>query len=338
MKKNKNIIYVCLIALGVVALGAILLLTLGQKKDWSPEVRGSHVLEISYENMENEYVAEKFTDFSSFSESEWADYYFISQAQAKDERYSKEYFEKSDLIVVKFNMAEKGIDFTVTDVVFEEDVCSISVLPVKRISKIKEQPTTYCCFVETKTDISAFNDIELNFREAVVHESQTFSYITGNNEYYTFEGQTEPTAFVIDSKNGIEQFFEHDGVLSKQSLIYVQLKKYSDEVFAEYSLMLVRLPSSDFEQLAVYYEGNTLRIVGTYSNHYLYKKEKETKHHKLVALLIPKDLSIDTASRTVYYEYEDNLAEKIKHSEFSLEEPSNLASNLKKYSFVNEND
>lgn len=334
MKKNKNIIYVCLIALGVVALGAILLLTLGQKKDWSPEVRGSHVLEISYENMENEYVAEKFADFSAFSKSKWADYNFISQAKAKDERYSKEYFKNSDLIVIKFNMSEKGIAFTVTDVSVKDNVCTVELLPVKRISKLEKKQTTYCCFVETKTDISAF-EVKLSFRESVSHESQEFSYITENNEYYTFEGQTEPTAFVIDSKNGIEQFFEHDGVLSKQSLIYVQLKKYSDEVFAEYSLMLVRLPSSDFEQLAVYYEGNTLRIVGTYSNHYLYKKEKETKHHKLVALLIPKDLSIDTASRTVYYEYEDNLAEKIKHSEFSLEEPSNLASNLKKYSFVN---
>ena len=336
MKKNKNIIYVCLIALGVVALGAILLLTLGQKKDWSPAVWGRHVLEISYENIENEYVAEKFTDFSSFSESEWADYYFISRAQAKDERYSKEYFEKSDLIVVKFNMAEKGIDFTVTDVVFEEDVCSISVLPVKRISKIKEQPTTYCCFVETKTDISAFNDIELNFREAVVHESQTFSYITDNNEFYTFEGQAEPVLFVIDGKNGIDGFFENDGILNKQSYIYAQLNRYSEEVFQEYSLMLVRLPSSDFEQSAVYYKDNTLYIVGTYSNHYLYKKE--TRFHKLVALLIPKDLTVNEIFRTVYYEYEDDLTEKIKRKGFSIEEQTKLADNLVKYSLVNEND
>ena len=334
MRNSRVLKYISLFLFCIFALGMVFALTSCQS-EWIPEVQGSQVLEIPYESIEDEFTVEKYVDFSSFSKSPWASYNFIAQEQAKNERYSKEYFKKSDLIVVKFNMSEKGIDFTITDMIVEDNVCTINLLPVKRIAKIKEQQTTYCCFVETTKDISSL-DIELNIQENIVHESQAFSYITDNNEFYTFKDETEPVLFVIDSSNGIGQFFENDGVLSKQSYIFAQLSRYSEEVFSEYSLMLVRLPSSDFEQLAVYYEDNVLHIVGTHSNHYLY--EKETKHHKLVALLIPKDLNIDMVSRTVYYEYEDNLTEKISHCKFSLEEQLNLASNLKKYSFVNEND
>ncbi len=335
MKNCRVAKYISLFIFCIFALGGLVFVLTSCQSEWTPEVQGSQVLEMPYESIEDEFIVEKYTDFSSFSKSQWASYNFISQEQAKNERYSKEYFKSSDLIVVKFNMPEKGIDFTVTDLMVEGDVCTINLLPIKSIAAIKEQQTTYCCFVETTKDISTF-DVRLNFQEDIVHESQAFSYITDNNEFYTFENQAEPVLFVIDSANGIDQFFENDGVLSKQSYIFAKLSRYSDEVFTEYSLMLVRLPSSDFEQLAVYYEDNVLRIVGTYSNHYLY--EKETKHHKLVALLIPKDLSIDTVSRTIYYEYEDDLTEKINHNEFSFKEQLDLADNLKKYSFVNGND
>ena len=334
MKKNIIVKYVSLFLLCIFALVMMFALTSCQSK-WTPEVQGSQVLEMPYESIDDDFMVEKYVDFSSFSKSKWASYNFISQEQAKNERYSKEYFKKSDLIIVKFNMAEKGIDFTVTDVVVEGNICTVELLPVKHIAKVSEQQTTYCCFVETTIDISTL-DIKLKIQENIVHESKAFSYISDTNKFYTFDNQTEPVLFVIDGKEGIEQFFDNDGVLSKQSYIFAQLSRYSAETFSESSLMLVRLPSSDFEQLAVYYEGNTLHIVGAYSNHYLYKKE--TKHHKLVALLIPKDLNINMVSRTIYYEYEDNLTEKINHSEFSLEEQLDLASNLKKYSFVNKND
>ncbi len=326
--------YITLLSLCIVTLTMVLAFTSCQSK-WKPEIQGSQVLEIPYEDMEDAFLAEKYADFSSFSKSQWANYHFISQAQAKDERYSKEYFKSSDLIVIKFNRAEKGIDFTVIDMTIENNVCTVDLLPVKRVAKLEEQQTTYCCFVETETDVSSL-DIKLNFQEDVVHESQSFSYITDNNEFYTFEGQTEPLLFVIDSVDGINQFFAYDEALSNQSYIYTHLVRYSQEAFANYSLMLVRVPSSDFEQLAVYYDNDVLHIVGTYSNHYLY--EKETKHHKLVALLIPKDLKIDKVSRTVYYEYEDNLAHKAVYDDFVFEEQSELASGLIAYSFTSKND
>ncbi len=335
MKKSKSTLYICLIALCVVVVAVVLIVTLSKKTDWTPYVQGSHVTEMPYEEIDSEYTVEKFADFNSFSKSQWADYNFISQAKAKDERYSDKFFKDRDLIIIKFNKPEKGVKFTVTDLSVNGNVCTATLLPVKRVAEVKSERTTYCCFVETTVDVSAL-EVKLSFLDEVLHDSQSFSYTSADNTLYTFENQTEPVVFIADNRAGIDQFFENDGVLSKQSLVYASLRLYKDEVFNESSLALIRLPSSDVENLAVYYKGNTLYIVGTHSNHYLF--ENETKHHKLVALLVPKDFGVKEIVRTTYYEYEDGLTTKYERSAFALSKTDKLADNLDKYTFVKEND
>lgn len=306
-----------------------------KKKISIPSVQGSNVAEITYEEIVDDYTVETFSDFSKFSNSQWANYSFNSHELAKNERYSKEYFKNFDLITIKFNMPEKGIDFTIIDVSITDNLCTVVLLPCKKISEIIEEPTTYCCFVETSVDVSNLQ-VELRFEETVLHDSRSFSYITSNNEFYVFENRVEPTVFVVNDKNGIEEFIEYDEILNKQSYIYRILRNCNEEIFEQYSLMLLRVFSSDFENLAVFLDNNELNIVGTYSNHYLF--EREIQHHKLVALLIPKDTNITEISRTVYYEYEDNLKVKSTFNIFSLSEQSNISENVIRFSFVKDYD
>lgn len=335
--KNKN--FVKLIRFFVVSIFLIIFIvclsSCKKNYEWIPSVQGSNVSEIPFEEIGDSHIVEKFANYSSFSKSKFANYYFCSQAKAKEERYSKEFFKNFDLITIKFNMPEKGIDFTVIDVCIVDNICTVVLLPVKRIAKITQQTTTYCCFVETAVDVSELR-VELKFEETILHESQSFSYITSSNEFYSFEDKLKPRIFVINNKNGIEQFIEYDEVLSKQTYVYGQLSRYNDDVFESYSLMLVRLFSSDFENLAVSFDDDKLNIVGTYSNHYLF--ENEMPHHKLVVLLVPKEIKINEISRTVYFEYEDNLETKSTVDKFLYSEQSDIAENVIMYSFMHEND
>lgn len=335
MKNEKLVKFVGFFILPFLFAVMVFGLTSCKENIWKPSVQGSHVLELAYEEIGDEYIVEKFSNFSQFSKSSWAEYYFSPQAIAKEERYSKEYFKNSDLITIKFNMPESGIEFTVIDVVITNNICTVVLLPVKKISTVTEQPTTYCCFVETSADVSKLQ-IELKLEETVLHESQAFSYITNSNEHYIFENKVTPTVFVINDKNGVDQFIEYDEVLSKQSYVYVSLRNYNDNIFEQYSLVLVRLFSSDFEEVAVYCDGNKLNIVGTYSNHYKY--ENATPHHKLVALLVDKNTNINEISRTIYYEYEDNLDVKSTSNNFSISEQSNIAENVTMHSFTHDYD
>lgn len=332
MKTEKILRYICFFILSVFIIFSF---TSCNEDKWIPHVQGSNVSEIPFEIINDDYSVEKYTNYSMFLKSDWANFYFSTHAKAKDERYSKKFFKNSDLITIKFNKPEKGIKFTVTEVNISGNNCTVTLLPIKRIATTVKQDTTYCCFIETSHDVSGLN-VELKFEETVLHESQTFSYITRNNEYHTFENRIEPMIFVINGKNGIEQFVEYDEIINKQSYIYRLLSNYSEDVFNDYSLLLVRLFSSDFENLAVNFKDDKLNIVGVYSNHYLF--EKETPHHKLVALLIPKNLTINEISRTVYYEYEDNLEMKCTLNKFSPSGQSDINENVIMYSFTQNYD
>ncbi len=324
VKRIDVVLVVLLIAItAVFALGAC-----DKENEWIPQVQGSYVVELAYEEIADSYSIEKYCDYAAFSKSNLADYNFISQKTAKEERYSSVFFETRDLIAIKFNNAEKNIDFTVANVKFDSNLCTVSLLPVKRVAKITEQPTTYGCFVETQTDISEFK-VEVVMLDAIVHESQQFSYITDNNEYYLFEDQPNPVVFKIDSKAGILAFFQNDGVLSEQSYVYLNLNMYGEEVFEQYALMLIRLPSSDFENCVATATNDAVKITIIRSNHYLYSNE--TKHSKLIALLVPKDLKLDSITQEIYFEFEDDLSTHYVKHEYVVSETTALGDLLVKY-------
>lgn len=261
-----------------------------------PQVQGSHVTEMDYEAFDEEYKVEKYTDYKSFSKSVWADYEFVSGKKATQERYSREYFEKSDLAIVKFNKPQSGIKYYVTDAAFTEDACRVELVGTKRLAAIRDKTATYCCFLETENDVENCS-FALTIKEEIEHESQSFSYITMENEHYLFPDKTEPEIFRIEAKEGLHQFVENDPVLTEQSYSMLFLSQYKEEFYRDHSLLLVRLPASDFESWVVCKNGNAMRLVGFRSNHYLYPTE--TKFHILLAIAVDKEFDAQTLTIVV---------------------------------------
>lgn len=295
---------------------------------WIPEVQGTHVMEMPYEDIDGDYSVEKYADFKSFKKSELADYNFISQRVAKEERYSEEFFKTRDLAAIKFNKPENGIDYTVIDASVENNICTVKLLPIR--SRTEDGETTYCCFLETEKDISDW-DIRLAFEEDVVHESQCLYYIDKHDRPYLYD-ETAPVIFRISSYAGIADFIEYDEIVEKDSYISASLRLgYPEEKFNEYDLLLIRVPSSDLEECAAYINNDTAEIVCVKTNHYMFGWEKDHELSNLIAVLVPKDLKLGCAARTNYTEYEDNADNQAVRSEYTIDNTTAITENLTRY-------
>lgn len=321
------------IILSVLILSVLSLCIAGCNNDssdnpWIPEVQGTHVMEMPYEDIDGDYSVEKYADFKSFKKSELADYNFINQRVAKEERYSKEFFKTRDLAVIKFNKLENGIEYTVIDASVENNICTVKLLPI--ISRIEDGETTYCCFLETEMDISDW-DIRLAFEEEVVHESQCLYYIDKHSRPYLYD-ETAPVIFRISSYAGIADFIEYDEIVEKDSFISASLRLgYPEENFNEYDLLLIRVPSSDLEGCAAYINNDTAEIVCVKTNHYMFGWEKDQASSKLIAFLVPKDFKLGGAVRTNYTEYEDNADNQPVRSEYTLDSTTAITEYLMRY-------
>lgn len=321
--------------LSFVLIVAICLCFVGCSGDnsWIPEVQGSHVIEMPYEDIKGEYVVEKYTDFKTFKKSKLADYNFIRQRVAKEERYSSEFFKTRDLAVIKFNKPEKGIEYTVVSADFSENNCCVNLLPVKRAAFVETQDTTYCCFLETEKDLTNIN-LKLEFSTEIIHESTKLNYVSPKtNTFYLFENEVTPVVFKIDSTAGIERFIKDDEIMDERSGIARNLLMYSNEVFDQLSMLLIRVPSSDLENCMAYIDSNTIEIAGIRSNHYLYGWEKEQEFSALIALLVPKDFTPNSIVRTNYNEYEDNIDTKSVRSEYTLDNAAAVTDSLTRFDF-----
>lgn len=300
---------------------------------WVPEVQGSHVSEMLYEDFDGEYVVEKYTDFKSFKKSELADYNFIQQRVAKEERYSADFFKTHDLAVIKFNKPEKGIEYTVIGADFSGNECCVTLLPVKRAAYVETQDTTYYCFLETEKDLTNFN-LKLEFSTEIIHESTKLEYISAEtNLPYLFENETTSVMFKIDSIAGIKEFIEKDEVLDEYNFVSSSLLMYSDEVFSKSSLLLIRVPSSYLEGCSAYINNDVIEIVGIKSNHYLYGWEKDQEFSALIVVLVPKDFTPSGIVRTNYTEYEDNINNQAVRSEYALSNTTAVTDSLTRYDF-----
>ena len=329
MKKKIAIIAIIVVFISSVVWSVIFFTK--SDDDWTPAIQGSQVIELEYEELDDGYHVEMYTDFSSFKKSAIAKYNFISQKQAYEERYSKTFFDTKNLMVIKFNRKEKSLDFTVADVKTEGNDCIVNLVLLKSLSEISQTETTYGCFIETERDFSDYS-VKVTVAE-IEHDSQEFPYITLDNKYYEFKGEELPTVYKITNKQGIADYFEHDTVLGTWSYIYKTLDMYSEETFVNSSLILIRIPSSDFEKCGAYIDGEDINIVGTKSNHYYI--EKETKYHKLIAVLVPKDWECNHINREIYSEYEDNLIEKYQRSEYTISSATDLSDKLICYKYEN---
>lgn len=320
------------IILSILIMSALSLCFTGCKSDsndnpWIPEVQGSHVMKMPYEDIDGDYSVEKYTDFKSFKRSELADYNFISQRVAKEERYSEEFFKTRDIAVIKFNKPENGIEYTVINADVNGNDCCVSLLPIKDTTLVETQDTTYYCFLETEKDISDW-DIRLAFEEEVVHESQCLYYIDKHDRPYLYD-ETAPVIFRISSYAGIAEFIEYDEVIEKESYISVGLRLgYPEEIFNEYDLLLIRVPSSELEECAAYIGNDTAEIVCVKSNHYMFGWEKDHELSNLIAFLVPKGLRLGGATWTNYTEYEDNADNQPVRSEFALDNTTAITENL----------
>lgn len=300
---------------------------------WIPEVQGSHVSEMPYEQIDSDFTVDKYTDFNSFKRSNLANYNFIKQRVAKEERYSAEFFKTRDLAVIKFNKPEKGIEYTVVSANISGNECSVNLLPVKRVTTVGSQDATYYCFLETEKDLTDLS-LKLEFSPEVIHESAKLEYISPEtNSPYLFKSEVTPVMFKIDSVAGIKEFIEKDEVLDQYNYVSSNLLMYSDEVFNKSSLLLIRVPSSNLENCTAYIDGDMIEIVGIKSNHYRYGWEKDQEFSALIALIVPKDFTPNSIARTNYTEYEDNINNQAVRSEYSLTSTTAVTDSLTRCDF-----
>lgn len=327
MRKVKLLAFVMMIVVTLCFTGC------NKENPWIPEVQGSHVSVMPYEDIDGEFTVEKYTDFKSFKKSELANHNFIKQKVAKEERYSSEFFKTHDLAVIKFNKPEKGIKYTVVSADTNGNECCITLLPVKRLATIEAQDTTYYCFFETEEDLTNLN-FKLEFSPEILHESEKLEYISPKTDLpYLFEDETTPVIFKIDSVAGVKEFIEKDEVIDQYNFISSSLLMYSDEVFSKSSLLLVRVPSSFLESCHAYTNNDMIEVVDIKSNHYRYSWEKDQEFSALIALLVPKDFAPNSIVRTNYNEYEDNIDTKSVRREYTLDNAATVTDSLTRFDF-----
>lgn len=304
----------------------------GKENPWIPQVQGSCVRMLEPDRViDGEYVVEKYADFKSFKKSELANYNFISAKPAKEERYSEEFFKTRDLVAVMFSRPDDGTDYTVTDVSGKGNVRVITLLPiVRRVeSELDSEPVTgtFCCFLETEYDVSDWN-VRLEFEDRVEYESFAFSYIDKYNRSYIFPDEDAPVIFRIGAKAGTEEFIENDPILEPYNYIRLFLHRYPEERFDESDMLLIRVPSSDLETCAVCRNGDSIEIVGVWTNHYMYSRKKEVKMSQLIMLWVPKGFDPENVVWTRYNEYEDGGENGARRRALSPAGYENITDNL----------
>ena len=331
MSKKKIGLIFAIFAVLIAAAAVLISLPKSKENKWLPEVQGSHVEEMPYEDIVGDYSVEKYSDFKSFKRSELANYEFVGErAPSKEGRYSKEFFKTRDLAVIKFNKPEKGIKYTVINADVSGNDCCVSLLPVKDTMQVETQDTTYYCFLETEKNISDW-DIQLAFEEEVVHETQCLYYTDKHDRPYLYD-ETAPVIFRISSNDGIADFIEYDEVIEKDNFISFSLRYgYPQEKFNEYDLLLIRVSSSYLEDCAAFINNDTAEIVCVKTNHYMFGWEKDQKSSNLIAVLVPKDFKLGGAARTNYTEYEDNADNQPVRGEYTINKTTAITENLTRY-------
>lgn len=303
-----------------------------KENPWIPRVQGSCVRKLNLDRViDGEYVVEKYADFKSFKRSELANYNFISAKPAKEERYSEEFFRTRDLVAVMFRRPDDGTNYTVTDVSGEGNDRVITLLPMAHRDEgdLESEPVmvTYCCFLETEYDVSDWN-VRLEFEDRVEYEGFAFSYLDKYNRPYIFPDEDAPVIFRINAKAGTEEFIENDPILEPYDRIRLVLHRYPEEEFDESDLLLIRVPSSELETCAVCRNGDSIGIVGVWTNHYMYSRKKYAEHSKLIMLFVPKGFVPENVVWTRYNEYEDGGENGARRRVFSPTGFENITDNL----------
>lgn len=334
-KKSKIVIIsavVAVLVLTAVTL-AVVFLTGKEENKWIPAVQGSHVDEIEYEDLES-MQAFAYDDFKTFEKSAFADMYIIQQRPAKEERYSEEYFAENNLVIIKFNFEYKGAEFYVKDIAFKAGSLNVvTLIGMVDQSQDVKQESTYCCYLETAKEVTGVTyGLEIMQIDYVGFEQMMIG--KDNLPIVPQEGAI-PAAYKIDAVAGIAEFAACDGTLSEVNVIMTYLNnKYDDEFFANESLLLVKVPSSDFiTNYASTDEYGKLTVTSVRSNHYKYLKE--TKYYSLIILSVAKDFSLTQTQRIIYNEYEDDLPSVASDSEYAVAEDfQNSTDNLSVYVFT----
>lgn len=310
----------------------------GCKKEnlWIPDVQGSHVSEMPHEDIDGDYSVEKYTDFKSFKKSALANYNFIKQRVAKEERYSAEFFKTRDLAAIKFNYPKSGIEFTVADVAQQGSECVVKLLPMPDYyDEVEDQETTYYCFIETQSDISDKN-FRLEFLDEVIRENlnHSLTYITEDNLSYVFD-EDAPVAFRLSSPDAVMEFIEYDEIFTEYSYVRVLLTSILDGCGDDKELLLVRIPSSSFENLVGSIDGGAVKLTGAITNHYVFAWEKGGYWSMLVPFYVPKGFVPESIERAQYNEYEDEFTpeQKFIGNSYTLEKTTEITDNLTRFDF-----
>lgn len=295
----------------------VVLLTRDSENKWIPPVQGSHVDETEFENLEGIEVL-AFDDFKTFEKSSFSDTYIIPQKPVKEERYSEAYFEKNNLVVIKFNFEYKGVDFYVKEITSQDETFyTVTLLGMVDEQNDEKEESTYCCYVETAQEVTGVT-YGLIIAQINYIGSEYMMIGEDNLPSEPQEGAM-PVAYKIDAVEGIAEFAAHDGTLSNKNVILSLLNgKYGEEFFSSQSLLAIKVPSSDFiSNYAKIDEDNQVIITAISSNHYKYLTE--TEYYLLIIIPIDKDFSMAKMKRCIYNEYEDDLPSVASNIEYSLE-------------------
>lgn len=324
-----------LLALVLMVVMSLCFAGCNKENPWIPEVQGSHVREMPHEDISGDYSVEKYTDFRSFKKSALANYNFIKQRVAKEERYTAEFFKTRDLAVIKFNYPKSGIAFTVADVVDEGSSSVVKLLPMPNyVHDVEEQETTYYCFIETQNDILDKN-YRLEFIEEQIREDLNQSmYGTEDEMFYVFD-EDAPVAFRLSSPDAVMEFIEYDEILTEYNIVRIALTSIFNGCEDDKEVLLVRTASSSFENLVGSIDGGAVKLTGAKTNHYRIGWEKGGDVSVLVTFLVPKGFVPESIERTQYNEYEDEFTpeQKLIRNSYTLEKTTEITDNLTRFDF-----
>lgn len=325
-----------LLALVMIVVISLCFAGCNKENPWIPKVQGSHVSEMPHEDIGGEFAVEKYTDFKSFKKSALANYNFIKQRVAKEERYTAEFFKTRDLAVIRFNYPKSEMKFTVADIAEDGSECVVKLLPMPSVNGEPEAlETTYYCFIETQNDISDKN-FRLEFLDEPIRENLGYgmTYGTEDNLPYVFD-EDAPVAFRLSSPDAVMEFIEHDEIFTEYNYVRIRLTSLLDNCGDDKELLLVRIPSTDFENLAGSLDGSTVRFTGAISNHYIFAWEKGGYWSMLVPFYVPKGYVPESIERAQYFEYEDGFtdADKFTGNYYTLDKTTEITDNLTRFDF-----
>ncbi len=341
MSRTKKIVIAAAAVVLIAALTLTLCLTLLRKPEYVRDMsevasRGSFVMEVEGQKDKlpdsnqtyvfktyEEFVQNPIAELITYSEYKTIDGENIRfDYKAKNERYNRDYFEQSELMVAFFEATINAHRFIVKDVQIEGNTCTVEVygeMPTGSWGLQEERDVLYACFLE-----KAEWDSNLT---AAVEVGEIFVSESVPNHYYadltTFVDLPDHGihAYLIENLEQLNQFVEDNPHMTEgDPLAFSFEMKYTEAFFSEHALLIVEVPGDYYANILV--EDHILTGVSLYSDHYYLHDSVETGLNNLsytgvISVAVEKGFSPSEWQYRYcrYDEWEDGLTDRTTETE-----------------------